>query len=79
MTAKIKIRKFHIATYNHWNTVYEIMPRHGERAVSPAYAEKERAQQALDILNQDNSISRILRGELDQYGNYQRLPEHERT
>lgn len=40
-------RKFHIRSYNNRHTVYEIMPRGGERAVSPSFNNKEEAGAAL--------------------------------
>lgn len=51
-------RKFHLRSYNNHHTVYEIMPGHGERAVSPCYAFLDDAKRALIVL-QSTNVSRI--------------------
>lgn len=56
-------RKFHICTYNHTHTVFEILPR-GQRAVSPCYADKIKAEDAMKLLNEDNTIARVYRGQI---------------
>ncbi len=53
-------RKFHIRSYNNHHTVYEIMPRCGERAVSPTYNSKDEASAALATLTCTN-IARVTR------------------
>lgn len=54
-------RKFHVHSYQGHHTVYEIMPRHGERAVSPSYADKLAALAALQYLVENPETPRVRR------------------